>query len=241
MHRIKYSLLLLIITVFGFSCAELQKVLETGGNQPLSSAEIARGLKEALDIGISKGSDILSARDGYFRSPYKILLPEEARVITQRLSVIPGFTQVEDILVERLNRAAEDAATKAKPIFQQAIRQMTFQDAMGILMGPEDAATAYLNRVTYNELYEAFNPIILESLNKFNAVSYWEDAVNAYNRIPFINQANPRLDDYVTTKALDGLFDMVKKEEIGIRKDVSLRTTELLRRVFARQDSNWQG
>ena len=238
MQSIKYYALLLLFTLSGLSCAELQKVLESGGNAPLTSAEIARGLKEALDIGISKGSDILSARDGYFKSSYKILLPEEARMITQRLSVIPGFTQVEDILVERLNRAAEDAATKAKPIFQQAIRQMTFQDAMGILMGPEDAATSYLNRVTYNELYSAFNPIILESLNKFNAVSYWEDAVNAYNRIPFITPANPRLDDYVTTKALDGLFDMVKKEEIGIRKDVSLRTSELLRRVFARQDSN---
>jgi len=233
----KVLALFALLFVFG-SCTELQKILDNQQNTALTSAEVARGLKEALDIGISKGADVLSARDGYFKSSYKILLPPEARQITERLKVVPGFSQVEDILVERINRAAEDAATRAKPIFQQAIRQMTFEDAMGILLGPDDAATAYLNRATYNSLYTEFNPVILESLNKFNAVDYWQDAVNTYNKIPFITPANPRLDDYVTTHALNGLFSMVEKEEQAIRRDVSKRTTELLRRVFARQDDS---
>jgi len=235
----KARILILLTVVMSLgACAELQKILDNSQNTALTSAEVARGLKEALDIGISKGSDILSARDGYYKSAYKILLPPEARQITDRLKVVPGFNQVEDILVERINRAAEDAATRAKPIFQQAIRQMTFEDAMGILLGPDDAATTYLNRVTYNQLYQEFNPIVLESLNKFNAVDYWQDAVTAYNKIPFIAPANPRLDDYVTSQALNGLFSMVEKEEYGIRRDVSKRTTELLRRVFSRQDEN---
>lgn len=234
----KKKILGLFLVVFTFaSCTELQKILDSTGSSALTTAEVARGLKEALDIGISKGSDILSARDGYFKSSYKILLPEEARQITDRLQGIPGFTQVEDVILERINRAAEDAAVKAKPIFQNAIRQMTFEDAMGILLGPDDAATTYLHKATYDALYQEFNPVVLESLNKFNAVSYWEDAVNAYNRIPFITKANPRLDDYVTMQALNGLFDMVEKEEIGIRNDVTKRSTELLRKVFARQDN----
>ncbi len=225
--------LLIVVTSFT-ACAELQKLLDTGSG--LTTTEVAMGLKEALEVGITNGADVLSARDGYLGSAYKILLPEEARQITNRLQAIPGFNMVEDVIIERINRAAEDAASRARPIFVAAIRSMTFEDAMGILMGPDDAATNYLHRVTYDALYQEFNPVILESLNKFNAIDYWEDAVTAYNRIPFIQQANPRLDDYVTTQALVGLFDMVKKEEHGIRTDVSKRSTDLLRRVFARQD-----
>lgn len=229
----------LFVVVMSFTaCAELQKLIDEAGGSGLTTTEIAMGLKEALELGISKGSDVLSSRDGYYKSAYKILLPEEAREITNRLQAIPGFNQVEEVLIERLNRAAEDAATKAKPIFANAIRNMTFEDAMGILMGPDDAATNYLHRATYDALYQEFNPVILESLNKFNAIDYWEDAVTAYNKIPFIKQANPRLDDYVTTQALVGLFDMVKKEEQAIRTDVDKRTTDLLKRVFARQDGD---
>jgi hypothetical protein len=232
----KKVILLLVIFQF-FSCADLQKLLESSSSS-LSNAEIAAGLKEALDIGISQGADILSAKDGYFRSSYKILLPEEARVITERLKVIPGFTQVEDILLERINRAAEDAAKKAKPIFKQAIQNMTFADAMNILMGADNSATSYLHNNTYQKLYNEFNPVIFESLNKFNVIDYWAEVVTAYNKIPFITPANPRLDDHVTNRALFGLFAMVEKEEVKIRRNIESRTTDLLKRVFARQDSN---
>jgi hypothetical protein len=226
---------LAIVMAFSFSsCDTLQQV--AGGLSDPSSAEIASGLKQALEIGISEGANVLSQRDGYFKSAYKILLPDEARKVTDKLKVIPGFNDVENILLEKLNRAAEDAASSAKPIFVKAIKEMTFSDAMGILMGPNNGATTYLHDKTYQPLYDEFNPVIVTSLNKFNAIEYWADAVNTYNKIPFIEKVNPSLDQYVTDKALDGLFDMVAKKELQIRTDISSRSTELLRKVFAKQD-----
>ena len=232
----KFGILLLMFQIT--ACAELQNIAGTVlEDTPLTSTEIANGLKEALTIGISKGSDILSAEDGYFKSQYKVLLPEEARKITDKLQNIPGFSEVEDIILEKINRGAEDAAKKAKPIFVDAIKKMTFEDAMGILMGEKDAATRYLYRTTDLALYKEFHPVIVNSLNKFNAIEYWADAVNTYNKIPFVEKLNPSLDEYVTEQALDGLFAMVEKEEKKIRTDLSSRTSDLLKRVFAKQDN----
>lgn len=217
--------------------AALQQILEEVTEAPLTNADIATGLKEALEIGISKGSDQLSALDGYYKSSYKIQLPPEARKITSRLQNIPGFSNLEELVLEKINRGAEDAAQKAKPIFVNAIKGMTFADVMDILMGQDNAATNYLNQSTYAALYGEFNPVIVASLDKFNARKVWSDAVNAYNKIPFIEKANPSLDDYVTTEALKGLFSMVEKEEKNIRKNVGARTSELLKKVFAKQDN----
>lgn len=215
---------------------ELGKVLGSVlGTEP-TEAEIIGGLKEALEIGIGKGSDSLSLRDGYFRSPYKILLPAEARQITDKLKIVPGFSNVEEIILEKINRGAEDAARQAKPIFVSAIKQMTVTDAAGILMGEKDAATRYLQRTTYDNLYTTFNPVIVNSLDKFEARKYWADAVNTYNKIPLVQKLNPDLDDYVTQEALKGLFTMVEKEEGRIRTDIGARTSDLLRKVFAKQD-----
>jgi hypothetical protein len=150
--------------------AEIQSALGTiidSAGTGLTSEQIGLGLKEALDIGIKKGSDQLSAKDGYYKSAYKILLPPEARKVTEKLQNIPGFSQVEEIILEKINRGAEDAATKAKPIFISAIKQMTFQDALNILMGEKDAATSYLDRVTRTQLYQEFNPIIIIISNSF--------------------------------------------------------------------------
>lgn len=203
---------------------------------PLTAADISNGLKEALQIGINKGADRLSATDGYFKSPYKILLPAEARQVTDRLKNVPGFAQLEENVLEKINRGAEDAAKSAKPIFVKAITSMTLNDAMGILKGEKDAATQYLRRVTYDQLYAEFNPVIVQSLDKFNAREYWSNAVTTYNRIPLVTRANPSLDDYVTRQALDGLFAMVTQEEANIRSNIAARTTDLLKRVFAAQD-----
>jgi len=207
-----------------------------GGGTALSTEEVGRGLKEALTQGISIGSDLLSREDGYFKSAYKILLPAEAQKVTNTLSNVPGFDKVEDIVVKKLNRAAESAAKEAKPIFVSAIRQMTIRDAWDILKGENNAATSYLRRVTEDQLYQKFQPVILNSLEEVNAVQYWGDAVNTYNKIPFVDKANPRLDDYVTNEALDGLFQMVAKEETAIRENPAKRVTDLLKRVFAAQD-----
>jgi len=202
----------------------------------LNQNEVAAGLKEALEVGVNKGSDFLSAKDGYYKSAYKILLPKEAMEVTNRLKSVPGFSNVEAELIERINRAAEDAAQKAKPIFKQAITSMTIADAMNILMGENNAATAYLHRVTYEQLYAAFQPVIVESLNRVNAIEYWETATTAYNNIPLVKKANPRLDDHVTNEALKGLFSLIEKEEKSIRTNTSARSSELLKKVFAQQD-----
>lgn len=218
-------------------CAELQQLVNTTMSEP-TNAEISDGLKEALNIGISKGADQLSAKDGYYKSAYKILLPPEARKVTDRLQSVPGFSNVEDVILEKINRGAEDAATKAKPIFIKAIKSMTISDVVNILMGADDAATQFLKNATYSALYSEFNPVIVNSLNKFNAIEYWSKATNAYNSIPLVKQVNTRLDDYVTNQALDGLFKMVANEEKEIRRNPVKRVSELLKKVFAKQDKN---
>ena len=219
----KYVIFLTIFCLTFTGCAELQQILSTSGINEPTSAEVSSGLKEALNIGISKGADQLSAKDGYFKSAYK---------------VIPGFSDVENVILEKINRGAEDAATKAKPIFISAIKSITLNDVFNILMGADDAATQYLKNATYSSLYSEFNPVIVNSLNKFNAIEYWSKATNAYNNIPLVQHVNPKLDDYVTNQALDGLFKMVANEEKEIRRNPVKRISELLRKVFAKQDSN---
>jgi hypothetical protein len=202
----------------------------------LSEDEVGRGLKEALDNGVGSAVDFLSKDDGFYKSIYKIMLPPEAQKVANKLKAVPGFENVEANLVEKMNRAAEDAAKKAKPIFVNAIKKMTIKDAMNILMGEKDAATSYLRGQTYKPLYGEFMPIIQESLDKVNAREYWRSAVTAYNKLPFVEKTNPELDDHVNTAALDGLFSLVAKKEEGIRSDTSLRNSDLLKKVFAKQD-----
>ncbi len=222
--------------LFLISCdpADIQKAMDS--LKTVSNTDIANGLKQALNFGVDESVDFLSKDGGYYRSTYKILLPAEARKVTDKLKIIPGFSDVEEVLIKKLNQGAEDAASKAGPIFFDAIKTMTFDDVMNILMGTENAATNYLNSKTYNNLYGEFTPIIDNSLNKFNVREYWAKAVNTYNKIPFIEKVNPDLGDYVATEALNGLFALIAKKEVGIRSDISQRTTDLLRKVFAKQD-----
>ena len=202
----------------------------------LSSEEIGKGLKEALSIGVGEASDFLSAADGYYKSAYKIPLPEEAQKLAQKIKVVPGFSNFEEDLTKRINRAAEDAAVKAKPIFIDAIKKMTIQDAMNLLMGEKDAATQYLKKTTYDNLYNEFKPIIVKALDDANALSYWKRGVAAHNKLPFVKKVNPDLDDYVTKKALVALFSLVEKKELDIRENTGARTSDLLKKVFGKQD-----
>lgn len=206
------------------------------GETPLSQEEIGAGLKEALDLGVGKAVTFLSAENGYLGSSYKILVPEEAQSVVSRLKSVPGFGNIEEKLEEKMNRAAELAVAKAKPIFVDAIKQLTFQDAMSLLMGDKDAATRYLERTTTQSLTAAFLPIIQQSLDEVNAREYWRTAVTAYNRIPLVQKTNPELDQHVTDKALAGLFGLVEVKELEIRDNPALRTSELLRKVFSKQD-----
>ena len=228
----------ILLPLFLLSCdpKDLQKVLDTVGNVPLSNADIAAGLKQALDKGVDQSVKTLATTDGYYASIYKILLPEEATKVIYKLKFIPGFTNLEEEAIKRINKAAEDAASKAGPIFLSAIKQMTFDDVMGILMGEKNAATQYLHNKTYTPLYNEFKPVMVSSLNKFGALDLWSDAINKYNSLPFVTKINPDLADHVSSKALVGLFSLVEKKELGIRTDISQRTTDLLQKVFAKQD-----
>lgn len=222
------------MTISLVSCdpATLNQILSV----PTSQADVANALKQALSLGAEQSSQQLSAKDGFYKSAYKILLPEEANTVISKLKFIPGFTNIEEEMIKKINQGAEDAAGKAGNIFLNAIKQMTIQDAMGILMGEKDAATNYLHKATYNALYSEFNPVIVNSLNKYGALDYWTKAINKYNSIPFVTKVNPDLADHVTSRSLVGLFDVVEKKELGIRTDISQRTSQLLKDVFAKQD-----
>jgi hypothetical protein len=150
--------------------------------------------------------------------------------------MVPGFQNVERDLVKKMNEAAEIAAKKATPIFVEAITDLTIKDAMNILLGEKDAATRYLENSTRSSLYTAFLPVIQDALDQVNARTYWSAAVDAYNKIPFVKKVNPELDDHVNQKALDGLFSLIENKEAQIRSNKSARETELLRKVFAKQD-----
>ena len=236
----KKLILYVSIILSGCTVAQINKVMSdaskiSGEVKPLTSAEVGEGLKEALINGISKGADRSSQLDGYFKNPeIKIPFPPEVKKVEDRLRQI-GLGSEVDKFVMTLNRGAEDAAMEAKPIFVSAIRQMTIDDAFGILKGQPDAATQFLQRTTSAQLKEKFKPVIQNSLNKVSATKYYGDLVNRYNRIPLVEKVNPDLNSYATDLAIQGLFTMIAKEEKNIRQDPFARTSDLLKRVFEAQ------
>jgi hypothetical protein len=199
----------------------------------LSSDEIANGLKEALQVGATKGSDKLAAVDGFFKdAAIKILMPEEAKKVEKTLRGMGLGAQVDDAILS-MNRAAEDAAKSAAPIFINAIKGMSISDALGILQGGDFAATDYLKGKTTSALTEAFRPVIEKSLEKVNATKYWNTLFTTYNKFA-LQKVNPDLTAYVTEKGLSGIFFQVGQEEQKIRKDPLARTSDLLKKVFAK-------
>ncbi|MDW8295692.1 MAG: DUF4197 domain-containing protein [Raineya sp.] len=230
------------------TCTTLQGVVSNlPTNQPLSEGEIANGLKEALTQGISKGVNELVKTDGYFgNQAIKILLPPEAQKV-QDLIVknIPQGQKLIDEAVLKMNRAAEDAANEAKPIFVDAITSMTITDAKNILFGNENAATNYLREKTFQKLVQAYSPKINNALSKVGATQAWSALVTPYNKLVgtvagnlagIREPINADLGAYTTQKALDGLFWRIAQEEAQIRKNPIARTTALLQRVFGELD-----
>ncbi len=194
--------------------------------------DAADAIKEALVNGTGEGVKIVSKIDGYFGNPeIKIPFPPDVKVIESKLRAV-GLGKKVDEVVLSINRAAEDAANEAKPIFVTAIKNMSITDAINIVKGADDAATRYLDRTTSPELNKKFQPIIKASLDKVQATKYWTELITAYNKIPMVQKMNPNLTEYVTGKAITGLFVMIAKEEKKIRKDPLARTTELLKKVF---------
>ncbi|TKK66927.1 DUF4197 domain-containing protein [Ilyomonas limi] len=207
--------------------------LFSGNSSSLSTTEIANGLKEALNKGVETGTSKLSAVDGFFKdAAIKILLPPEAQKVEKTLRSA-GFDKPVDEAILSMNRAAEDAAKSAAPIFLNAIKQMTINDAVGILKGRDSAATTYLRTKSTAALTEAFKPIISTSLEKVDATKYWNTVFTTYNKLPFAtSKVNPDLTAYVTDKALAGIFHEIALQEMQIRQNPAARTTDLLKKVF---------
>lgn len=197
-----------------------------------SKEEAAKAIKEALSKGITKGTDLVSKKDGFFKNPeIKIPFPEDAKKAEKTLRKI-GMGKEVDKAVKTINHAAEEASKEAKEIFIDAIKQMTVKDAVNIVKGNDDSATRYLEKTSTDNLKSKFSPIIDKALNKVGATKHWKTIMTAYNKVPFVDKINPDLEEYVTNKALEGLFIMIAKEEKEIRKDPIARTTELLKKVF---------
>ncbi len=210
------------------------EILNGSTGTGLSNADIIKGLKEALTIGSNNSSSLASKVDAYYKNPKLFIpFPPEAKKIESTLRQF-GQEKLANDFILSLNRAAEDAAKSAAPIFVAAVKNMTISDGLSILKGADNAATTYLQKSTQLELTAKFKPVIEASLKKVNATKYWADAINYYNKIPTVQKMNPDLSGYATSKAIDGLFVLVAAEELKIRKDPAARITDILKKVFGK-------
>ena len=232
------KILTLIIVLSFFSCAEMQQVIsQLPQTQTTGAIDIAGGLKEALNNGITKQVSKLTATDGFYKNEaVKILLPAELQKVDSGLRKV-GLSALADEGLKAINRAAEDAVKEATPIFVSAVKNMSFNDAKGILMGNESSATTYLQNSTTTALYAKFNPVVKNSFSKVGADKVWSNIITKYNSLPLVTKVNPDLNDYVTNQAMSGVFKMVAVEEKDIRTNLSARTSTLLQKVFAMQDN----
>ena len=231
----KKYLIVFSLTIGFVSCSSLGN-LPGMSSAPLTEAEAAQGIREALDQGVGRGISFLNKTDGFFgNETYKLFLPAEAQRIESTLRQL-GMGGMVDKAILQINRAAEDAVGYARPIFLDAIKEMTIADALNIVAGPKDAATQYFRQKTTSKLTAAFTPVIKSSLDKFSATKYYGDVVKTYNNFPTtLNKLNPDLPSYVVDKAVGALFDQIAQEEANIRANPVARTTEILKKVFGRK------
>ncbi|HYQ58093.1 MAG TPA: DUF4197 domain-containing protein [Draconibacterium sp.] len=247
------KILTLAVAILVSGCAEVMQIAQQTleGETPLTQSEIIAGLKEALITGTNNSVDILGVQDGYYKDEMvKILLPPEADIIVNNIGKVPGGDQLfEDVLL-KINRAAEDAAKEAAPIFVNSIKSMTINDAVGILKGDNNAATTYLHKTTYDQLFKLYQPKIKTSVEKelvggVSTKESWDTLVGKWNQVAgsFIGQTtglkevDTQLEDYLTQKALEGVFLKIAEEEKQIRQDPAARVTSLLRKVFGSVDA----
>jgi hypothetical protein len=223
---------LVLLSLSGCSGRELQEL----GLAPLTEAEVTQALKDALSYGIARSAASAGRTDGYFaNSSLKIELPKEADKLEKTLRKLGLGAQI-DRSVLQMNRAAEQAAARAKPVFIKAITAMTIDDAFDILNGENNAATRYLVDNASDELYDQFRPIVVAALDETSATRYYSDIVKRYNALPLVFDVDPDLADYVTEKAIDGLFLLMAREEVRIRTVSSARSSRVMKRVFGSLD-----
>lgn len=230
---------LFIFIIFLSSCELLSEIefpedMTTTGSG-ISEEEVAKGLKQALDIGTEKAVEKLGKKDALYSNPsLRIPFPQEAQIVEEKLRQVGLDNQV-DQFIKEMNHGAEEAMSKAKPVFVNAIKEMTIKDAWNILKGPDNAATQYFKDKTSDKLYQLFKPKMKQTLDNMNVTNLWTDVMSTYNKLPFQQKVNADLADYLTTMAINRLFDQIAKEEYEIREDPVARVTELLKKVFSQQ------
>lgn len=236
MKRWEFLMLPAVAAMGSLRCSQVQQMAGGLGGGDLGAPPIAKGLQEALNLGIERQVTKLTATDGFFGNPLvKIAFPPEIATVESGLRRI-GAGALADEGTLMLNRAAEDAVKEATPIFVDAVATIDFESAMDILKGDQDAATLYLQKRTTEPLYGKFNPVVRNSFDRVGARKVWSGIINRYNSIPLTKEVNPDLDDHVTNQSLDGVYKMIAVEEKNIRTDLSARSTDVLRQVFALQD-----
>lgn len=225
---------LFLIPSSSYSQIDLSKILSgKKNNSGVTENEAGQGIKEALSQGVINAVLNLNKTDGFFGSEfYKMLLPEDAKKVEKTLRNIGMGAQVDKAILS-INRGAEDAVAFAKPVFIDAIKEMTLKDALNIVKGPKDAATNYFKEKTKEKLIIAFTPSVKTSLDKVDATKHYSDIMNSYNNLPTtFKKVNPDLTSFVVGKTVDALFDQVAKEEANIRANPLARTTDILKKVF---------
>jgi hypothetical protein len=217
-----------------FDIGKIGNEINKGVNskKPLTNQEIISGLKEALNVGSNNAASSASKLDGFFKNAaIKIPFPPQALKMEQKLRSLGMSKQVDEFILT-LNRSAEEAAKQAAPVFMDAVKSMTITDGLSILKGKETAATDYLNSKTSQPLHDKFKPIIKSATQKVNVTKYWNPLITTYNNIPFTDDLNPDLEEYITQRALSGLFTLISQEEVKIRKNPAARVSEILKKVF---------
>lgn len=238
MKKIVTPLLISALVLCSSGCGQFNFPVDfptTSSDGGLTTAEVVKGLKEALTVGSKNSANSASKTDGFYKNALIFIpFPPEAIKVKNTLESA-GLSNLTNDFVLSLNRAAEDASKKAFPIFSEAITSMTINDAMGILKGADDAATTYLKNKTSAQLKAEFKPIIKKSIDNVKVTSYWNPIATNYNRFTALTggeQVNPNLEEYITDKAMEGLFKLIAKEEALIRKDPAARVTDILKKVF---------
>jgi len=230
----KKGIILGLSILFIVSACDILKEFEvsTSSGTSLTTDEIISGLKEALQVGTNNAITVLNKKDGFYgNSLLRIPFPEEVKVVEEKLRSL-GLNKLVDDFILNMNRGAEQAVSKAGPIFMDAIRGITFADARNILNGPDNAATEYFRGKTANQLTMAFKPDVKKTLDQVQVTRYWENVMSAYNNIPFTSKVETDLAQYVTGKAIQGLFSRIAEEEKQIREDPVARVSDILKRVF---------
>ena len=227
------AFLLLALSLTG--CALLEELPGDVRGNGSDEARVAAALREALVVGSERASDRAGRVDGYLgNAMIRIAMPPEVQRTTARLRML-GLGREVDELEVAMNRAAEAAAGEAVAVFRNVISGMRPADVYAVLNGPDDAATSYLRRQSENVLKQRYQPIVTHHLGQVRATELYAELARRYNQLPLVDPITVDLDDYVTGRALDGLFALLAEEERRIRDDPIARTTQLLREVFGRR------